>query len=212
MKRTLLTLALVCLLSLPACTAESRVSTIRAKADQGDLRAEALMGEMYANGDDVKQNYGEAAKWWSKSAAGGFAQAQYNLGVLYERGQGVPRSDAEAAAWYARAARQGLAAAEYNMGVFSEKGRGVQQNLPEAIAWYRKAGEQGNADAQYNLGALYARERQPAEAYFWLSLVAKTGDHGAEQLRDQVAAQLAPAQADEVRRRVNSFRAVVVTG
>ena len=212
MQRTVLTLTLVSLLSLAACTAESRVGTVREKASRGDARAEALMGEMYANGTDVPQDYGQAAVWWTKSAADGYPQAEYNLGVLYEHGQGVARSDARAAEWYGRAARQGLAAAQYNMGVFYEHGRGVQQNLPEAVAWYRKAGEQGNADAQFNLGALYARQGQAAEAYYWLSLAAKIGDHDAERMRDKMAGQLAPAQADDVRRRVNTFRAVVVTG
>lgn len=209
MNSSLIPLALAILLILPGCSGEQRVSAIREKATHGDARAQGLMGEMYANGDDVQKNYGEAARWWRTSAEGGLAQAQYNLGVLYERGQGVPRSDAQAAEWYGRAARQGLAAAEFNLGVLYEHGRGVPANPAEAAAWYKKAGDQGHADAQFNLGAIYARQQRPADAYFWLSLVAKTGDHDAERLRDQMAARLPAAQADEIRHRADNWRATV---
>jgi len=212
MKRSFLVLVLACLLALPACSAESRVSSVRDRAEKGDLRAEALLGEMYANGTDVTQSYPEAAKWWTKSAGGGYARAQYNLGVMYEHGQGVPKSDAQAAAWYSRAASQGLPEAQFNMGVMYEQGRGVQQSRAEAASWYRKAAEQGNPDAQFNLGSMYARDRQMADAYFWLSLVAKTGDHEAQQMRDSVGAVLGADKAADVRSRVNSWRPVAGPG
>ncbi len=209
MKPSLPALALACLMLLPACTASSRVDAIRGKAEQGDVHAQALMGEMYANGSDVKRDYGQAASWWSKAAAGGSAQAEYNLGVLYERGQGVQRSDAAAVRWYARAADQGLAAAEYNMGVFYEMGRGGEpRDLRQATVWYLKAAEKGYPDAQFNLGAIYARNQQPADAYFWLSIVARAGDRQAEVMRQDVGSHLPPAQTAEIMRKVDNWRPV----
>lgn len=212
MKYSRLVPILFCLMMLPSCTAESRASTIQQKAAQGDVHAEAVLGEMYAQGNDVPKDYALAAKWWSKSAAAGMAQAQYNLGVLYEHGQGVPQSDKTAAGWYSRAAQQGLAAAEYNIGVFYQYGRGGLGPSAEAAAsWYLKAAQQGHPDAQYNLGALYMRQH-PEEAYFWLSLVARNGDHQAEMMRDQVAKALSPAQVTQERRRVDDWRAVPAPG
>ena len=48
-----------------------------------------------------------AAAWYAKSAAQGFAVAQYNLGTCYENGKSVAQDAALAAKWYAKAAAQG---------------------------------------------------------------------------------------------------------
>lgn len=212
MKQLLLALGLSCVLLLPACSAETRVSTIRARAEQGDARAEALMGEMYATGKDVQKDDARAAGWYRKSAARGTPQAQYNLGVLYERGQGVPRSDAQAAVWYAKAAARGLAAAQYNMGVFHEQGRGVRKDAAESAKWYKRAAAQGHKDAQYNLGAFYAQRNDPAQAYYWFGLAAKAGDADAARLRDRAGARLPSGEATAIERRVRAWRPVIVAG
>jgi TPR repeat protein len=212
MKQPLLALALAGVLLLPACSAETRVATIRERAEHGNARAEALMGEMYATGADVPRDDALAAKWYAKAAAAGLAQAQYNLGVLYERGQGLPKSDAQAASWYEKAAAHGLAAAQYNMGVFYEQGRGVHKDENAAAKWYQRAGAQGQTDAQYNLGALYAQRNKPAEAYFWFGLAAKSGDAEAARMRDKAGARLPAAEATAIERRVRAWRPVIVTG
>jgi TPR repeat protein len=213
MKRLMLTLCLLSALALPACTAESRVAAVRSHADTGDARAAGVMGEMYANGTDVNQDYNQAAAWWRKSAERGLPQAQYNLGVLYERGQGVPKSEVEARAWYQKAASQGLAAAEFNMGVYAQQGRGgVARDENAAISWYTKAAEQGNADAQYNLAALYAARQDNPDALYWLDVLAGTGDPEAARMRGKVAEHVSAAQAADANHRARAFRPVVVTG
>jgi TPR repeat protein len=60
----------------------------------------------------VSQDYNEAAKWWTKAAEQGLAEAQYNLGVCYDNGLGVIQNHAEAVTWYRKAAKQGYAEAE----------------------------------------------------------------------------------------------------
>jgi localization factor PodJL len=61
----------------------------------------------YAQGTGVQKNFMEAARWFSKAAALGLSDSQFNLDVLYERGLGVPQSLADAYKWYAIAASQG---------------------------------------------------------------------------------------------------------
>jgi localization factor PodJL len=53
-----------------------------------------------ANKSLGKQNMPEAARWFSKAAAFGLVDAQFNLAVLYERGDGVPQSLLDAYKWY----------------------------------------------------------------------------------------------------------------
>lgn len=212
MKQLLLWLGLACILLLPACSAETRVATIRGRAETGDIRAEALMGEIYATGNGVQKDDAQAVRWYERSATGGYAQAQYNLGVLYERGQGVPRNDARAAAWYEKAAAQGLAAAQYNIGVLYEQGRGLPRDLGEAAKWYQKAAAQGQPDAQYNLAVYYAQRNDAAKAYFWFGVAAKYGDAGAAQMRDRAGARLPPGETTAIERRIRVWRPVIITG
>lgn len=58
------------------------------------------LGFRYYKGDGVPQDYGEAAKWFRRSAEQGNAKAQYSLGLCHEFGLGVPQSYGEAAKWY----------------------------------------------------------------------------------------------------------------
>ncbi len=64
------------------------------------------IGDLYANGRGVPQDYAQAMAWYRKAADQGNAVAQYNVGSLYERGQGVPQDIAQALAWYRKAADQ----------------------------------------------------------------------------------------------------------
>jgi TPR repeat protein len=66
---------------------------------------------IYEKGQGVAQDNSLAFSWYSKAAAQGDAQAQYNLGVMYEKGVGVAKDSKQAATFYREAAKQGLAAA-----------------------------------------------------------------------------------------------------
>jgi TPR repeat protein len=47
---------------------------------------ESNIGEMYAEGEGVSQNYAEAARWWTRSAQHGSDWCQLKLGKLYAEG------------------------------------------------------------------------------------------------------------------------------
>lgn len=81
-------------------------------AEQGDARAQTVLGLMYTNGIGVPRDDAEAVKWFRLAADQGYAQAQYNLGVMYAVGQGIQQDDAEAVKWYRLAAVQGYVKAK----------------------------------------------------------------------------------------------------
>jgi TPR repeat protein len=112
---------------------------MRPLAEQGDARAQAVMGLMYYHGRGVKQDDVEAAKWFRLAADQDEPRAQFNLGVMHAEGQGVPQDYVEAIKWYRLAAEQGEARAQFNLGVSYAEGQGTDQNYILAYMWFNLA-------------------------------------------------------------------------
>ena len=113
-------------------------------AEQGDVKAQYNLGNMYVNGRGVKQDGFEAVKWYRKAAEQGLANAQFNLGVMYyEGGRGVKQDYFEAVKWYRQAAEQGYAQAQFMLGALYLLGKGVQVNKSLAKEWFSKACDNG---------------------------------------------------------------------
>jgi len=126
------------------------------EATMGDVHAQFALGEIYADGKGVSQDYNEAAKWYRKAAEQGDAEGQKHLGILYYDGKGVPQDYNLAAEWIRKAAEQGNAEGQNNLGFLYSGGDGVPQDYKLASEWYRKAADQGNAEGQNYLGVLYS--------------------------------------------------------
>jgi TPR repeat protein len=62
---------------------------------------------MYAKGEGVAKDRGEAARWFRMAAGEGNAEAQIYLGAMYLRGEGVEKDREAAAVWFRKAAAQG---------------------------------------------------------------------------------------------------------
>ena len=60
-------------------------------SEQCEARSQLALGWMYSHGKDVRQDYGEAFKWYSMAAEQGNAVAEYNLGYMYQNGNGIPQ-------------------------------------------------------------------------------------------------------------------------
>ena len=54
------------------------ITTIRQQAEEGNAEAQNKLAECYYTGENVIQDYKEAAKWWEKAAEQGHAKSQYN--------------------------------------------------------------------------------------------------------------------------------------
>ena len=143
------------------------MSTNREAAEQGDAEAQWNLGLSYYNGDGVRQDYEEAAKWYRKAAAQGYAKAKKNLGELYyelgnigyhiadnydtdppgksgieKMNRAIKKKEAyvKASKWYLKAANEGHAGAQRKLGMMYSKGEGVPKNDIEAYAWFFLAG------------------------------------------------------------------------
>jgi len=68
-------------------------------AEQGDATAQFALGARYATGDNVKQDYSEAAHWFELAADRGEAKAQSVIAAYYWDGTGVSKDLSKAYFW-----------------------------------------------------------------------------------------------------------------
>lgn len=118
---------------------ETALRLARPLAEQGDARAQSILGRMYARGRGVPLDEVEAGNWFRSAADRGNAGAQLALANMYAQGRGVPQDYAEAAKWYRMAAEQGDPQAQYNLGLSYAKGEGVSQDNVSAHMWFNVA-------------------------------------------------------------------------
>lgn len=83
------------------------VPLFQALAEQGNVRAEFFLGDIYLNGRGVPQDYAQALQWSQRAAEQGDTDAQFTLGQIYERGLGVPQDNLQAHIWYNLSASSG---------------------------------------------------------------------------------------------------------
>ena len=146
-------------------------------------------------------DYATAQREWRLAAEQGDAWAQFKLGQMYDIGSGVPQDSSEAVKWYLLSAEQGNASAQSSLGLMYS----MLGNDAEAVKWWRLAAEQGDAWAQTLLGSRYRYgEGVPQDdvtAHMWLSIADINGVADAAGLRDEVAANMMPADILEAERR-----------
>ena len=135
--------------------AQADLTTLRARAAQGDAEAIHRLAGAYADGRGVAQNLPEALRLFHQAADRGLAAAQFSLGLMHELGLGVPADRAAAFGFYLKAAEQGFAPAQFNVGNMYANGFGVKPDAFEAALWFRRGAEAGLPDAQYNLALAY---------------------------------------------------------
>jgi TonB family protein len=128
----------------------------REAAEAGNAEAQYFFGSLYETGAGGVRNYEAALNWYRKSAAQGYALAQYKLGMAYLKGDwGVPQDDVQAGKWLLQAASQGNVNAAYQIGELYFKGKGVEQDDTQAAEWITFAAKGYNASAQARLAGMY---------------------------------------------------------
>ena len=153
-------------------------------AEQGDARAQYVLGASYFYGEGAAKDPREAVRWFRMAAEQGYAAAQYNLGLAYNFGDGVAKDPREAVRWFRKAAEQGNAWAQYNVGAAYHFGNGVAKDPREAVRWFRMAAEQGDVGGQFSLGVAYdlgdGVAKDPREAVRWFRMAAEQGNVGGQ--------------------------------
>jgi TPR repeat protein len=124
----------------------SDLNAVRVRASTGNPRAAYDLGERYADGAGVEQDYQQAMKWFVQAADKGDASAQWKLGLGYLKGIGVPQDDNKAAGWFIRAANQAHIGAQMALSELYFNGRGVPRDYVRAYTWATIAAQTTNQD------------------------------------------------------------------
>ena len=111
-------------------------------------------------------------------------------------------------------AEQGNAEAQDALGYMYSAGHGVPQDYVKAVKWYRRAAEQGFGDAQDSVARMYVQghgvPKDYVQAHLWFNLAAShfagTGLNADAAARDNLAADMAPAQIEEAQRLAREWR------
>ncbi len=119
---------------------------LRKLAEQGDPAAQFALGARYATGEDVKQDYTEAVRWFSQAADHGHILAQATLGAYYWAGRGVPPDLTKAYFWSALAQAGGDQASKYRVAVLTSRMSrreilGAQQQANDWLRNHQMAGK-----------------------------------------------------------------------
>ncbi len=105
----------------PAAAGANDLESLRRLAKQGDSVAQFALGAHYATGEDVKQDYSEALRWFSMAAEQGHPAAQATLGLYYWSGRGVPPDLSKAYFWSVLAEASGDKTSKYLIPVLASR-------------------------------------------------------------------------------------------
>ncbi len=184
--------------------------SLRLAAANGDPSAEFAVASRFADGNGIKQDLGEAMRWYQRSAARGFAQAQYRVATFYERGLDVKQDNARAKIWYQRAAENGNIKAMHNLAVLSAGRTAKVPDYATAARWFKSAAEHGLADSQFNLAVLHESglgvARDDQDAYVWFALAARNGDSEALRRQQEMEKAMDAGLLADLKRRVDNWR------
>lgn len=153
---------------------------ILAGAREGNLEAQALLGQILLDGHGIEQDIGLALTWFGIAAERGHAMARNMLGRCLEHGWGCAKDETAAAGHYAIAAQQKLDWAMYNLANLLSTGRGVARDDARALSLYEGAAALGHAKSMNLVGRFHEEglvvPRDLGAAHQWYRRSAEAGD------------------------------------
>lgn len=127
----------------------------------------------------VRKDARTAIAWFTKAAANGDAESQFQLGLAYSSGTGVDKNSQESLTWYGKAAEQGHGGAQSNLALAYLNGQGAAKDPARAIALLEKAAAQGYIGSAMTLASIYEAgehvPKDPTRAFEWLLKAAEAG-------------------------------------
>jgi len=163
----------------PGANDTATAAWVRKAAQDGDVAAQKLFGNMYHSGRGITQDYEQAYAWYYKAALQEDMEAQRVVGHMYRQGRGVEKDIVQALLWYRRAAGRGDAEAQNMLGHMHYTGEGVPIDFKVAFDWFWRSAGQGYAPAQSYLGLMFHEGNGPfvnyAQSASWYRKAAEQG-------------------------------------
>lgn len=128
---------------------------LRARASAGDPAAENALGDRYDNGDGVARDLSQSFAWYSKAAAHGSADGEFNLAFAYQTGRGVNVDVPRAVQEYTKAANQGQVPSMIKLAILYDSGNGIPADKLLAFQWFERAARAGSTTGMNDLAFAY---------------------------------------------------------
>ena len=126
-------------------------------ANDGHIEAQIKIGDYYANGTFIKQDYSKSVLWYTRASTYGNSEALIKLANLYKDGLGTEKDLKLAYDLYHRASSNCEDAdALYQLAIMAKHGLGTTSDIQSAFVWFKKASDLGHVKATANLGYCYA--------------------------------------------------------
>lgn len=147
------------------------LALFRNLAEAGISRAQLMTGWIYHHGLGLQENFEEARNWYSRAAAEGSIEAQFNLGVVcMKQGNFTAGHD-----WYQKAASEGYLPARYRLAWSFESGSGTTVDREKAFNLFEGASKEGHLPSQMMIAKrLLAGYRGSIQRLVGLVLMLKT--------------------------------------
>lgn len=132
-------------------------SELERQCNNGDTGSCFDLGNLYYDGDDVKQDYNKAMGFYSKACEMGHANGCYHLGYLYNFGEGVKQDYKKASDLYNKACEMNNALGCNNLGILYYNGKGVKQDYKKTMKFVIKTCEIDTEICEDTLEELYIK-------------------------------------------------------
>ncbi|KXS17660.1 HCP-like protein [Gonapodya prolifera JEL478] len=156
---------------------EECVAVLRRGGASGIPAAHTLLGECFAQGKGVKQDWASAAKCYRVGAMLGDPLGAFRLAACLQRDKGgTERNDKEALEWYQKAGAAGVTEALFRAGVICVDGK----DLVSAMKLFLTAARNGHKGSAYNVAVLFQQisavdKNAEAESVKWFMRSADRG-------------------------------------
>ncbi|MBO9463905.1 sel1 repeat family protein [Tropicibacter sp. R15_0] len=172
---------------------------LRQAAEAGDAQAQYKLAILLHEGNEVLQDFSEAAKWLQRAADQGLPEAENRLGQMYHSGIGVAKDRAQALIWLSKAAAEGNENFLYDYGLALEHGASGDADLALAAEQYGKAMEKGHVDAAVSLAVLLQSGRGvPQDLAMALSIYQQAANAGHARAQNNLGLIYARGEGVEV--------------
>ncbi len=176
------------------------VSRLLEDATGGSSEAQVRLGNVYAHGDGVTIDDGEAVRWYRTAAEAGNPEAQRNLAVMYVFGHGVERDDGLALEWYRKSVEGWDPRMQPHLGHMF----GYTESMADderTLRWIKEPRNHGHRDAGSNIGHMYpwgiGVPGDEAGAVLWFHEAAAGGEAAAQLHLGHMYASGEGVQRDE---------------
>ncbi len=164
------------------------LSIIQKRVEAGDATAMNILGSWYYSGQNVKQDYTQAASLFTKAADKGNVQAIGNMAMCFQTGNGLKKDSAMAVKLYEKSIKEGNKDIIKNHEIFAKNGSafsgmllyevyqqgiGVEKNQNAALANLKLAADANSTDAQVKYGMACMNSKNFAQAAAMFDKLAK---------------------------------------